>query len=157
MDIDIDKTDIQIMQMLQEDGRASLTDIANVLGISHGTVRNRIARLQECKLLRIVGWVNPLAAGYRSPANIQIAVEPPNLIPQVAASLAEMPETSFVAGLTGEFDLYVDVRCRDMDHLYTFVAEKIHPLEGVARTRVNLFMHVYKYGPSAVVLDPTTK
>ena len=157
MTIELDKTDIRIMQALQKDGRASLTDIAAGLGVSHGTIRNRMARLQDNNLMKVIGWVNPHAAGYRAPANIQIAVEPPQMIPEVVEQITALPEVSFAAALTGEYDIFVDVRCRDMEHLNSLVAEKIHPLTGVARTRVNMYLQVYKYGPSAVVLEPTGK
>ena len=84
--------------------------------------------------MRVIGWVNPHAAGYRAPANIQIAVEPPQMIPEVVEHITALPEVSFAAALTGEYDIFADVRCRDMEHLNALIAEKIHPLKGGLET-----------------------
>lgn len=148
----LDDIDIAIMGELQQDGRASFTDIAQKLQVSHGTVRNRVARLQEEQLLKIIGWVNPQAVGYTLPANIQIAVEPPSRIREVAQKLVDLPEARFVAMMSGEYDLIVDVNTRDLKHLTALMAEYIYPIEGVTRTRTNMYLEVFKIGPSKVVL-----
>lgn len=151
----LDDLDIAIMRELQQDGRASFTDIASKLQVSHGTIRNRVARLQEEQLLKIIGWVNPQAVGYTLPANIQIAVEPPYRIREVAEQLVDLPEARFVAMMTGEYDLFLDVNTRDIKHLTEFMAEHIYPIEGVTRTRINMYLEVFKIGPSKVNLRPS--
>ncbi len=151
--MEIDKTDLAIMSQLQEDGRKSFTDIASELGLAKNTVRNRVTRLQDSGLLRIIGWVDPTAVGYTSPALIQIAVEPPNLIEDAANALAEMPETRFVAMMTGEYPIIVDLRCRDREHLTELITQSIYQIPGVISMRTNTYLHVYKYGPTRVDLN----
>ena len=152
--MELDDLDISIMRELQQDGRASFTDLANKLNVSHGTIRNRVARLQEGQMLKIIGWVNPQAVGYTLPANIQIAVEPPNRIHEVANQLVDLPEARFVAMMSGEYDLFVDVNTRDLKHMTDLMAEHIYPIEGVTRTRTNIYLEVFKIGPSKVNLRP---
>ncbi len=152
MSIPLDETDFAILQRLQDDGRRSFSDIANELNIASNTVRNRVARLQDANLLKIIGWVDPNVLGYRAPANIQIAIEPPQLLEEAAAQLSELPEARFVAMITGDFDLTVNVRCRDLDHLTNLITKKIYNIPGVVRTQTNMYMHVFKYGPSEVNL-----
>lgn len=148
----LDDLDIAIIQELQQDGRASFTDIAAKLNVSHGTIRNRVSRLQDDQVLKFIGWVNPIAAGYTVPANIQIAVEPPQRIKEVARQLVSLPEARFIAMMTGEYDIFVDVNARDVQHLTEIVTETIYPIEGVTRTRINMYLEVFKIGPSAVNL-----
>lgn len=150
--IPLDEIDLGILQRLQDNGRRSFSDIASELGIASNTVRNRVARLQDANLLRIVGWVDPNVLGYRAPANIQIAIEPPHLLEEAAAQLAELPEARFVAMITGEYDLTVNVRCRDLEHLTDLITQKIYNIPGVVRTQTNMYMRVFKYGPSEVNL-----
>lgn len=147
-----DNLDMAIMRHLQEDGRKSFTDIASELDIAKNTVRNRVTRLQEAGLLQIIGWVDPTAVGYTSPALIQIAVEPPNLIEEVAEKLSALKETRFVAMMTGEYPIIVDVRCRDQEHLTEIITKHIYQIPGVVSTRTNTYLHVYKYGPTRVDL-----
>lgn len=148
-----DNLDMAIMQQLQEDGRKSFTDIAEELKIAKNTVRNRVSRLQEAGLLRIIGWVDPTTVGYTSPALIQIAVEPPKLIENAAQQLADLPEARSVALITGEFPLIVDLRCRDQDHLTEVITRQIYQIPGVTNVRTHTYLHVYKYGPTRVDLN----
>jgi Lrp/AsnC family transcriptional regulator for asnA, asnC and gidA len=55
-----------------------------------------------------------------------------------------MPEVSFLAGTFGEYDLEVDVMCRDNDHLVDFVNE-VSAIEGVFQTKTTIYFKVYKY------------
>ena len=61
----VDETDVAILTALQEDGRRPFTEIARALGLSEGTVRQRVARLQRLGIVQIVGVVNPSRLGMR--------------------------------------------------------------------------------------------
>jgi hypothetical protein len=51
----LDAIDFTIIRILQNDGRAAFTAIAKQLGISEGSVRNRVGQLIDSKVLRIMG------------------------------------------------------------------------------------------------------
>lgn len=69
----------------------------------------------------IIGRVNPDKAGFRSYALIAVFVRPAPLKEAVAQQIVQYPEVSFLAVITGDYDLKVDVMCRDNDHLVNFV------------------------------------
>lgn len=46
-DLAIDGTDRHILHLLQQDARYTITDIADAVGVSGNTVRNRLERLEE--------------------------------------------------------------------------------------------------------------
>ena len=54
-DISLDRLDLRILRHLSEDGRRSFQEIANDVGVSYGTVRNRYLKMRERNGLRIVG------------------------------------------------------------------------------------------------------
>jgi Lrp/AsnC family transcriptional regulator, regulator for asnA, asnC and gidA len=141
----LDDLDIAIMSQLQADGRKSFTDIARALDISVGTVRNRVSKLIADRTLHIFGRVNPTHVGFQASANIHIAVRPPALISAVASEVGDFPEVSYMALLTGEFDLEIDVACRDQEHLTELLTNRLHRIEGVAETRTQMLLRVYKY------------
>ena len=60
----LDAIDFTIIRILQNDGRAAFTAIAKQLGISEGSVRNRVGQLIDSKVLRIMGVADPMALGY---------------------------------------------------------------------------------------------
>jgi Lrp/AsnC family transcriptional regulator for asnA, asnC and gidA len=141
----LDKLDFSILSHLQEDGRKSFTDIADALGVSVGTVRNRFSKLVADETLHVIGRANPHQVGFQTPANIHVSVQPPSFIERTAKAIAQFPEVSYVALVAGEFDLEVDVMCRDSNHLTELLTQRLHKLPGVSNTKTNVILKVLKY------------
>lgn len=140
----LDELDFSILSCLQKDGRMSFTVIAEKLNVSIGTVRTRVNKLIEEGTINIIGRVNPTKVGFGAYAHIAVFVRPATLKEKVAQKIAKLPEVSFLAMTSGDYDLEVDVMCRDNDHLVQFVNE-ISKIEGVYQTKTTLYFKVYKY------------
>ena len=145
----MDQIDLDIISFLQSDGRMPFTDIAKALGVSEGTVRNRVARLMHDRVLQIVGMVDPYRLGYDAPAIISISVQPP-LLNQVAKTISTFPEVSYLIMVSGEFDLLVEVLCKDRDHLANFLNEKLLKVAGILNTQTSMVLHTYKMSYGAL-------
>lgn len=141
---ELDELDFDILSCLQQDGRMSFTVIAEKLKVSIGTVRSRINKLIEEGTISVIGRVNPTKVGFQSYAQIGIYVRPADLKEAVAQKILKLPEVSFLALTAGDYDLEVDVMCRDNDHLMDFV-NVVSAIEGVNRTKTTLYLKVYKY------------
>ncbi len=140
----LDKLDFEILSFLQEDGRMSFTVIADKLKVSIGTVRTRFNKLIEDGTINIIGRVDPDKVGFRCYAHIAVYVRPATLKEKVAQKISKLPEVSFLAMTSGDYDLEVDVMCRDNNHLVDFVNE-ISKIEGVDQTKTTIYFKVYKY------------
>jgi Lrp/AsnC family transcriptional regulator for asnA, asnC and gidA len=140
----LDKLDFEILSILQEDGRMSFTVIADRLKISVGTARTRLNKLIEDGTVNIIGRVDPDKVGFRCYAHIAVFVRPATLKEKVAQKIAALPEVSFLAMTSGDYDLEVDVMCRDNNHLVDFVKD-ISKIEGVHQTKTTIYFKVYKY------------
>jgi Lrp/AsnC family transcriptional regulator, regulator for asnA, asnC and gidA len=140
----LDELDFAILSFLQKDGRMSFTVIAQKLKVSIGTVRTRFNKLIEDGTINIIGRVNPDKVGFRSYAHIAVFVRPATLKDKIAKQIAKMPEVSFLAMTSGDYDLEVDVMCRDNEHLVDFV-NKLSNIEGVHQTKTTIYFKVYKY------------
>lgn len=139
----MDKLDLDIISLLQSDGRKPFTDIAKVLDVSEGTVRNRVSRLVEDRVLHIVGLIDPTALGFNAPAMIGLSIQPP-LLESVAEKVATFDEVSYLIMVSGEFDLFVEVLCRDRDHLASFLNDKLLRVHGIVRTQSFMTLRIYK-------------
>ncbi|RMG97440.1 MAG: Lrp/AsnC family transcriptional regulator [Chloroflexi bacterium] len=144
----MDELDRAILTFLQKDGRMRFTEIAKELGVSEGTVRNRVARLQAEHGLQIVGMIDPRQIGYDAPAIIGVAVQSPYL-ESAAAEIATWPEVSYLIMVSGEYDLMVEVMCRDREHLSEFLRERLQKVPGVQRTQTFMILHTYKMASGA--------
>ena len=145
----MDQTDLEIISFLQSDGRTPFTDIAKELNISEGTVRNRVARLIDDRVLQIVGMVDPYRLGFDAPAVISISVQPP-LLEKIADTISKFPEVSYLIMVSGDFDLLVEVLCRDRDHLASFLNEKILRVPGINQTQTSMILRTYKMAYGAL-------
>lgn len=140
----LDELDFAILSYLQQDGRMSFTVIAEKLKVSIGTIRTRFNKLIEDGAINIIGRVDPEKVGFHSYAHIAVFVRPAPLKEKVAQRIAKMPEVSFLAATSGDYDLEVDVMCRDNDHLVSFIDE-ISKIEGVNQTKTTIYFKVYKF------------
>ena len=140
----LDDLDFAILSYLQKDGRMSFTVIAKKLKVSIGTIRTRFNKLIEDGTINIIGRVDPEKVGFRSYAHIAVYVRPATLKEKVAQRIAKLSEVSFLAMTSGDYDLEVDVMCRDNDHLVNFVNE-LSAINGVYQTKTTIYFKVYKY------------
>ena len=141
----LDSMDFSILAHLQMDGRKSFTDIADELNVSVGTIRNRYNRLLKENILHIIGWTDPVQAGFNSYARITIEVKPTELLNEVAEKLLQVKEVTFLAITSGHYDLEINLLCKDNSQLLEVMHEKIHKIEGVYETNTTIYFKVLKW------------
>jgi Lrp/AsnC family transcriptional regulator for asnA, asnC and gidA len=139
----MDNTDLELISILQKDGRTPFTEIAKRLNISEGTVRNRLSRLQEQGVIQVIGMVDPYNLGFDAPAMIGVSIDPPKL-ESAAEQIATFEEVSYLVMVSGEFDLIVEVMCRNREALAEFLNQKLRQVPGVTRTQTYLILRTFK-------------
>ena len=152
----MDELDLAIVQQLRSQGRKPYTEIAEALGVSEGTVRNRVARLCEEQVLHIVGMVDPYHMGMDAPASDRcFAARRGSRRRRWRPSPASRRSATW-SWCSGEFDLIVEAMCRDRDHLADFLNEKLRRVPGVVATRTFTILRTYKmaYGARPMLGAP---
>ncbi len=92
---DLDRTDVAILRLLEQDGRTPTAQIARTLGISEPTVRKRMDRLTEDDIIKVVAVFNPRKTGYATDVLIMIRVAPGRLQAIVVEALFADDEALF--------------------------------------------------------------
>jgi Lrp/AsnC family transcriptional regulator for asnA, asnC and gidA len=87
--------------------------------------------------------VDPYALGFQAPALIGVLVEP-GTVGQVARTLTDFPEVSYLVMTLGSFDLVVEVFCRDLPHLTHLITQQIRLIPGVRSTETLMIARSYK-------------
>lgn len=140
----IDKINISIVNMLLEDGRIPASEIARQIGdISERAVRYRIERMVEEEVIRISAIVSPKAFGLDTYADVWMEVES-DKITEVAESLAQYENVTYVACSIGETDVSIQVAARDTVEIYRFVTEVVRKIPGVRKTVTSIVPIVLK-------------
>jgi len=137
----------QIIHMLQDDGRLPYDEIAARLGVSAGTVRNRVTRMRDAGLLQIVAIVDPVAVDYETDAMLGIKTAPGIAPQQVAERLADFPAVVYIAWVSGQFDLLIEVVCDQGVEFTDFLNEVIYGHADIAHvevmTRIGMFKNQF--------------
>lgn len=140
----LDELDLAIMSELQDDGRKSYTEIAKALNVSVGTVRNRITRMSNEKIVKFICRPDAHRVGFHTPANIKVTIRPSSMIEQAVQQIMTQPEVYYLALVAGEFDLDIDVMCRDQEHLSSLITDRLQKIAGVYSTSTNVILKTYK-------------
>jgi Lrp/AsnC family transcriptional regulator for asnA, asnC and gidA len=141
----------QILEILRQDGRTSNREIARRLGVSEGTIRSHIRRMEEQKLMRISAVTSLRAMGMRSAAHVGIFVEP-DCAREVAEALTRIPEVTFVAITFGQYDLIAVLLVETREQLLNLLSEQIATIRGVRRTETAEVLQAVKHEYTQVVL-----
>jgi Lrp/AsnC family transcriptional regulator for asnA, asnC and gidA len=145
---ELDSVDKSIVAHLSRDARVSNGQIAGELGVTEGTVRARIKRMEEEKLIRITAVTNIDRFRDATLAYIWIEVERSDQTRAVASELAEIDELGFVGVMLGRSDILAITMVRNTEHLAEFIHQRISVIAGVRRTEstlgVNFVKHDYR-------------
>ena len=139
----IDRIDSKIIRFLQQDGRMPFTHIGKELNLAESTVRARVQRLIEEKIIQIVAVANPMKLGFEVAGNIKIQAESKKLS-QICNELKKIRPFWYIAMETGSTDIDIDFHVRSIDDLRTLLLEKVNQIDGVIRTETSIIIHYEK-------------
>lgn len=138
MKITIDAIDRRILVALQKDGRMSLTDLADQVGLSATPCKRRLARLEESGL--IAGYqarIDPQVSGFGITVFVSVELER-----QHVTELAHFQETisgfsEVVRGtlMTGSQDFLLEVAVESLEEYERFLQTRLLKVEGIRAVR----------------------
>ncbi len=138
-DIVLDRKDIQLLRLIQENCKQSIKELARKIGLPITTTHARIKRLEKLGIIK--GYKALLDAkklGYGVTAFILISFsyEGEEGVSQrdVARKIASFPEVQELHIITGTWDMILKVKMRNVDELGKFVVDKLRMIEGVDKT-----------------------
>lgn len=134
----------QIVEMLQDDGRASFSSIAKKLGVSEATVRSRVSRMREANLIHFITVVNPLALGYSAWAMLGIKVAHGVSADEVARYFRDCPEVVYAMRVAARFDLLAEIVCETPDDLRDFLDTHCYGSPKIASVEPMIGLGLYK-------------
>ncbi len=141
---DFDKSDVQIVNLLLEDGRMPASEIARRIGgISERIVRYRIDHMVNNGVIQVSAVVKPDAFGLTVKADVWLEVDS-DQIQSVAKRLAKQDNVTYVACGIGENDISIQVVAADTQEIYHFVTEVIRKIPGVRKTTTSIVPVIVK-------------
>ena len=141
-----------MVELLQEDGRLTVTSLARTLGVTQLTARRKLRRLLGDGIIQVVATVDPFDVGYETPVIIGLKVKRAKL-DTVARRLSDLPQVRYVGASTGRVDLVVEVVVRTNQDLADFLMNELGSMDGVLDSETNLIVRIYKQSWSWAIRD----
>ena len=139
----MDSTDQQLLSLLRKDARTSVATLAQKLGVSRGTVTNRVTKLEDAGI--IVGYtvkLRPDSQPSEISAWMSVAVAG-NETRAVIASLLGEPGVATLHDTNGRWDLLAELRAPNLAEL-SKVLERIRLVRGISSTETSIHLETYR-------------
>ncbi len=149
----MDPLDEHIIRLLQRDARSSNMSIASAMNVSEGTVRQRIRRLEQDRVIRIQAISNIASVGLGSSAFVGVHTIGGHTS-EVIAQLLELDNIPIVIQSFGDFDALLVVGAEDRQGLMDLVVGRIAGLSGIRRTETIEIVTTAKHDFTWVSLGP---
>ncbi|WP_332673021.1 Lrp/AsnC family transcriptional regulator [Aromatoleum sp.] len=143
----IDRVDLQILDLLQRDGRLSNAELAQRVSLSPSPCLRRVRGLEEAGVIRgYVARLDPRRVGLGLQAFVTVTLEKRRETQMQAfhSAMQSAPEVLSCFALTGEMDYLVHVVAEDLEHFSRFLMDRLLKLEGVANVKSSFVLHSVK-------------
>ncbi len=148
MPMELDAIDRKILHHLQQDGRMSLADLADKVGLSPSPCLRRIRILEKAGVIaRYAAVLNQQAVGLPVSVFISVKLEKQkqDALDRFAKTIARWPEVMECYLMTGPRDYWLRVVVPDLSAYERFLKEKLTRLDGVASIESSFALEQVKY------------
>ena len=149
----------EILDLLRQNARLSLSDIAAMTKKTEAQVAEIIKKLEEDGvILKYAAIVNPekdVAIKDKVCAEIQIQVQPQREhgFDAIADRIYRFPQVKSLYLMSGGYDFKIIIEGDSLKDVALFVSEKLSTLEGVRSTKTNFVLKTYKENDIVYVED----
>ena len=143
----LDKTDIKILDILQNDGRISNIKLAEAVNLSATAALARVQKLaKDGFILGYEAKLKPemLNASFVIFVEILLDKTTPNVLEEFSDAVMQYPEIVECHMTSGGFDFVVKIRCANMEEFRKISGQILWRLPGVKETRSYPVMEVIK-------------
>ncbi|MGA3296001.1 MAG: Lrp/AsnC family transcriptional regulator [Candidatus Bathyarchaeia archaeon] len=136
----IDSKDLHILKIIQENCRLTAREISDMTGLPVTTVFAKIKRLESLRVVKgyhAVLEAAMLNAGTTAFIFVSFVYKGEEKVlsqRKVAREIASFSEVQDVHIISGEWDILIKVRTRDVDSVGKFVVDKLRLVKGIERT-----------------------
>lgn len=148
---ELDDINIKILELLQEDCKVGVQKISKEVGKGISTVHARIKALEQSNLIKqYTAVLDPLLLNRPTLALIFITIRyripgQPDLLSQkeFCKDISKHPFVQEVFVLSGEYDVFLKVRTKDVEEMNRFIVDYLREIPAVERTLTMFAMDNY--------------
>ena len=135
--LDLDSIDHRILDVLRRDGRISMLDLADRVGLSPTPCGRRVKRMEEAGVITGYGaQIDRRALGLNVCVlvSVRLARHGPEGTREFLSAVARHPEITECLLVTGNLDYMLRIWVRDIEALGIFIRDVLQSIPAVAET-----------------------
>jgi Lrp/AsnC family transcriptional regulator, leucine-responsive regulatory protein len=143
----VDKFDLAILKVLQEDARASLHAISARVGLSSTPCWARIKRMESEGVIQ--GYtvrVDPASIGLSETVIVQVTLEShtDETLYEFGKLLEQIPEVMEAYLVSGDYDYYIRIAVRDTRDYERLLRERLYRIPGIRHSKSSFVLRTLK-------------
>ncbi len=160
----VDETDLELLRLLQSDSKLKISELAKEVGKGIATVHSRMKVLKKKGIIRrYAAILEPNKVGRETLAFILVTVR--YRVPgrkgvvsqrEFCKEIAVHPLVQGVHVISGDYDVLLKVRARNIDEMNRFIVDFLRELPQVDKTHTMFSMDTYLDSPELRDLTGTT-
>ena len=147
-----------LLDLLFQNPRASVTDLADILNESEEDVEKAKKQLEAdgiiCGYHTIINWDKANVDHVDAIIGVKASTQRGTGYDTIAEKIGRFPEVSSLYLVSGASEFLVFINARTMREVADFVGEKLAPIEGVAGTVTMFVLKKYKVNGNNMDLKP---
>ena len=143
----VDKFDLAILKVLQEDARASLQDISKRVGLSPTPCWNRIRKMEaEGVIQGYTVRIDPAAIGFTETVIVQVTLEShtDETLYDFGRTLEQIPEVLEAYLVSGDYDYYIRIAVKDTRDYERLLRERLYRIPGIRHSKSSFVLRTLK-------------
>lgn len=144
----LDEVDIQLLALLQADGRITNAELAKRVGLSPPSVLQRVRALEKAGLIKgYTALIDADRLGLKITALtfINLALHQDQPIERFRKAVLLLPEVLECYHVSGDFDFVLKIVVRDMRAYELFVREKLAKIKGIGKIHTSFVLGTTKH------------
>lgn len=144
----LDKVDVEILSILQEDGRLTIGELASRVSLSSTPVFERLRRLESSGYIKkYVALLNAdkINHGFAVYCNVKLGRINAEIHHGFAQAIRQHPEVTECYNISGDYDYLLKIQVRDMKEYQSFLVDKLGRIEGVVSMQSVFVMDEIKH------------
>lgn len=141
--VDLDNTDLGIINILLKDGTKNLSEIASILKVGIATVHRRLRKLREEGVIEGYSLlINPKKIGLNIIALTELKIDI-GKEEEILAQIEKVVAVTEIYKISGQYEIVLKIKAFDLDNLNEIIS-KIKGIKGIEGMNTNIVLGVVR-------------
>ncbi len=147
MEVNLDKIDLMILKLLQENGRKTNVQLSNEIGLSPAPTLERVKKLENSGIIKSYHAVveeKAVALGIKAMIQVSLVRQKDNAISNFKKQINKIDEIVECYQVTGNYDYLLKVVVKDIPSFEKLIGEKLSKIADIGQMQTNVILSEVK-------------